>query len=447
MRQPAAFKGPPGTRAGAGADLMRFFLSCSFLAIVCVGAGLGCSDKAAAPKVVAGSPAESSDKSRDSQVVTDVDSGKNRFPRFTVSVPKGLLDAYTLSWCYVHSEVAIVAEPLASRQRDTAPAEAASFKVLQILKEPLGRLEVGDKFVLQNIPPTNRNQVLILENQKDEHEWLFYVEAPTGVIEYLRGFPRDNTSRSRITYLLKFLDVPDKAVDEMVQEDLAAFGFKELQSVADQLPREKIRKWFAEPAGSGDRLGAYGLMLGLCGHEEDATLLEQKIFEPVAQDELRMGIDGVCIGYLMLKGERGLEVLEQRRLKDKESPFSEVYAIMKTLQFFREQVPERIAADRLKVAMRLLLDRTEIADVVITDLTKWRDWDVQERLFKMYGEKDSVAISIRRAIIRHLLASQKDNPEGTTERAPHAIQAQKFLEEIGKRDPKTLKDLERFPPL
>ncbi|GIS58489.1 MAG: hypothetical protein CM1200mP2_07140 [Planctomycetaceae bacterium] len=101
-------------------------------------------------------------------------------------------------------------------------------------------------------------------------------------------------------------------------------------------------------------------------------------------------------GYLLLVGEKGLPLIEQLKLKnqflvdangkvltDKKGrkklvPFSETYAAMQALRFMWSYADGRIAKPRLGQSMRILLDRPKLADLVIADLARWKDWSIRE---------------------------------------------------------------------
>jgi len=118
---------------------------------------------------------------------------------------------------------------------------------------------------------------------------------------------------------------------------------------------------------------------------------------------------------------------------------------MRALRFMWTYAPNRIPKDRLKASMRILVDRPELADLVIADLARWKDWAIQDRLMKMYGDKDFDNPHVKLAIIRYMLVSTKDSKNPKAEQQPaHVIKGNKYLEQLRKTDPKTVKDTERF---
>ncbi|MFN5896442.1 MAG: hypothetical protein ACK48Y_02880, partial [Planctomyces sp.] len=229
-----------------------------------------------------------------------------------------------------------------------------------------------------------------------------------------------------------------------------------IKPLKDRLPREKILGWLNDPKVSVTRVGFYGLMAGLCGKPEDAAVLERKIMTLDA--DFRLGIEGVMAGYMLLRGEEGLKVLEDGKMRTKVAqdasgkevplPFSETYAVMQALRFMWTYEPERISQERLKASMRILLERQELADLVITDLARWKDWSVQDRLMAMYADEKFAIPAIRRAIVRYLYYCSQEKGEqgadGVEVRPESAVRADALLKELEQKDPKTVSDAKRF---
>jgi hypothetical protein len=95
--------------------------------------------------------------------------------------------------------------------------------------------------------------------------------------------------------------------------------------------------------------------------------------------------------------------------------------------------------------MRLLLDRPELADLVVADLARMEDWEAQDRLMELYGAPDYDIPSIKRSIIRYMLVSAKFKPQTPEQSKPeHVVKGKKYLAELEERDPKTVKDAKRF---
>jgi hypothetical protein len=260
----------------------------------------------------------------------------------------------------------------------------------------------------------------------------------------------------RLLYFLPYFEHPDQMVSNDAFAEFAAAPYDVIVPLKDHLPREKIMTWLANPKTAVTRIGFYGLLAGLCGRPEDAAILEKKIV--VLDADFRLGIEGVMAGYLLIRGEDGLKVLEDAKMRTKVAmhadgkevplPFSETYAVMQALRFMWTYEPNRLPKERLKQSMQILLDRPELADLVITDLARWKDWSIQDRLMAMYDDEKFSIPAIRRATVRYLYYCSQEKGEPATDGAvvpsENALKAQANLKILEVKDPKTVGDAKRY---
>ena len=133
-------------------------------------------------------------------------------------------------------------------------------------------------------------------------------------------------------------------------------------------------------------------------------------------------------------------------------PFSEIYAAMQAVRFMWTYGGDRIPQERLKQSLRLLLDRPDMADVVITDLSRWRDWAAMDRVAALYDAEGYDVPAIDRAIVKYLLEAERDLPESPgkagadeDEAAPeHVTKAREHLAKIAEADPQVVERAKRL---
>lgn len=334
------------------------------------------------------------------------------------------------------------------------------YKVIRIVRAPQGTVKQGGRIVLKRYRTGQPGDLFLLQGaQARPIEWSSPLEVTETSFNYIVQSPSSEVApQKRLTYFLKFLEFPDELVSNDAYAEFANAPYKDIAAIRDKMPAEKVRKWAMSKDTSPTRLGLYGLMIGLCGNEQDVKAIEAKIGEKT--EDFRLGVDGLMSGYLLLSGAKGLDFIDKSKLKDKDIPFSETYAAMQALRFIWTYGDDVIEKDRLRGSMRLLLDRPELADLVIADLARWKDWDVQERLMKLYGADEYNIPSIKRAIVRYMLVCSKDVPKKDKTEDPkdepkdtekvvaelpkHVKAAKKHLETLRENDPKTVKDAERF---
>jgi hypothetical protein len=335
-------------------------------------------------------------------------------------------------------------------------AGSTEFDILDVVKQPTGGgLKRGGNLSLVRYRSAKAGTLFALLGTKAGAtiDWGSPLEVTKDSFEYMKSAPAPGVdAQKRLKFFVQYLDHADPVIATDAYSEFANAEYKDIAAIAPQMPREKVRQWVSDPNASPSRLGLYGLMLGLCGKPEDVEVLEKKVLE--TSGEFRVGIDGVMGGYLLLTREAGLKKLDDTMIANKKAQFSDTYATMQALRFMWQYGDGRISAERLRQSMRLLLDRPELADMVIADLARWQDWSVQARLMELYGAEEYDIPSIKRAIVRYMLAATKDvpkpaatgpgSPAADTEPPPHVLQAQKNLAQLEEKDPKTVADAKRF---
>ncbi len=371
----------------------------------------------------------------------------------------------TLSEQVAQADAVVLVKWIGGEVATVANTGTTEFEVLDVVHQPPGgKLAKESKISLIRYRAGKPGDQFMLFGTKVEAaiEWGSPLEVGKTAYDYIRNSPKPGLAATdRLRYFLKYLETGDKMIADDAFGEFANAAYADVAKLAPELPRERLHGWLTSKDVAPGRFGLYGMMLGLCGQADDAKLMEDKILEQT--DEFRLGIDGIMGGYLLLTGDKGLALLEDQKLKNKKAPFSETYAAMQAVRFMWQYGDGRISTDRLRESMRLLLDRPELADLVIADLSRMKDWSVQNKLMAMYDEETNIP-SVKRAIVRYMLSSTKDTGEKKTDSAAvggataipssetktvselpaHVIRGQECLAELEKKDPKTVNEAKRF---
>lgn len=365
----------------------------------------------------------------------------------------------TLSEQLTQADAAVLVKWVDGKPPTEKSAGTTTYSIVQISRGSKETLKVNDKLTVPRYRAGKKDDLFLLFGTKDkEIDWSSPLEVTEITYQYIVQAPSpESPTAKRLEYFLKFLEFSDQLVSNDAYGEFANAPYEDIVKIKDKMDRAKIAKWITNKETSPTRMGLYGLLLGLCGNDDDAKTMEKKIEEQT--QDFRLGIDGLISGYLLLTGEKGMETIDNSKLRDKKAPFSETYAAMQALRFMWTYGNGRVSKERLRQSMRELLDRPELADLVVADLARWEDWSVQERLMELYGQGEYSIPSIKRAIVRYLLtaakvqppkadAAKKDDPAATKSKPDElpasAMQARANLEKLRETDPKTVKEAERF---
>lgn len=350
------------------------------------------------------------------------------------------------------ADYVVVAELLSGATDEQAATGRTRLRILKIVKSPAKtKMITGSIVTLEGELSGKRGETRLLfgttEEPGDKLVWNDSIVVTETSLQYvLKAPPLEVQPGKRLAYFLEYLESTDEFVANDAFAEFANAEYREIVSLAPHFPREKLRKWISSSETSVIRLGLYATMLGLCGNQDDAKLLENKILTQQAVGTFRLGLEGMISGYLMIQGEAGLKVIDQELLQNTSAEFSETYAAAQGLRFMWSY-SNQISRERLCQSMEGLLNRPEMADLVIADLARWKDWSVQERLVKLYGQKDYNTTSIKRAIIRFLITCSNQTVTqgpGSDKIELQVKSARKSLEVLRKRDPGLVTDAERF---
>lgn len=320
------------------------------------------------------------------------------------------------------------------------------YEVLQVVKTPDSEVAKGARITLDRFRTGKKGDLFVLLGSKaNAIDWGSPIEVSEASFGYMAQAPSpEQPTQKRLEFFMKFLEFPDEFVANDAFGEFSNAPYKDIVPLAKSMPRERLRKWVLSSDTPVTRIGLYGMMLGLCGTEVDAELLKKKITEP--SEDFRLGIDGIIGGYLLLTGEKGLDLIDETKLSKKTKvPFSETYSAMQAIRFMWSYTEGKIEKERLRKSMRLLLERPELTDLVVADLSRWKDWSVQDRLLALYGDEDYDVPTIKRSIIRYFLASVKDGPQGEgAAQPPHVVKGKAILEKLREKDPQLVKEAERY---
>lgn len=335
---------------------------------------------------------------------------------------------------------AAVLVQLVSAKRGSADGKTAAatvFEVVQVAKDTDKLTKKGARITIPKFVESEAGNLFLLWGKKKGKSiaWNPAKEVSETAYHYItQAPPNEVPGPKRLRFFLKFFEFPDELIATDAYIEFAKAPYKDVKAISDAMDRKKVRKWLSDPNTVQSRIGLYGLMLGLCGTREDIPFLEKQIV--TLKKEFRLGVDGVIAGYLMLVGEKGMDLIDRTKLVDEAAPESETFSAIKAIRIIWTYGDGTIGKDRLRRSMRLLIDRPKYVETVIPDLARWRDWSLQDRLMSLYDHKEYKAPSTRRAIIRYLLASVEDTPKDAKTPPPHVTKGRAMLERLKKKDPK-----------
>jgi len=406
-----------------------------------------------------------------------------RFSALIILVASGLIAA-ACPFCSVESQTlseetqAADAVVLAKLLKEAPPtndevSEAATtdpnsgtaiFEVVEVLRgqEKLdGAKEIN---VVYFGEPDRERVFLVVGLGSDQVDWTTPLPLSPAAVDYVRKLPSvPQSGADRVAYFQDYLEHVDPLLAQDAYDEFARAPYADVQALGPRMKHDKLVEWIADLEISPSRRRLYFTMLGVCGNKDDLPLLESMIvsdfdvIEPYLnqmvscglamggsislpmlidvfeQDERRkkLGLDALIACYLQLRGPEGLDLIDERFLRNPGAEYTYIYSTIMALRFHGDEETGVVPRERLLSSMRLLLDNNDFADQVILDLSRWEDWSVLDRLVEMFKKSDTSGY-VRQPVVTYLTVAS-EQPGDVGSRATAA------LAELETLDPETVK--------
>ncbi len=278
-----------------------------------------------------------------------------------------------------------------------------------------GEVKEGRRFMLSGVDPNDLQWSCLPITERSEK----YIIAVTKLGD-------DPVERLRFFY--DYLEDKDSMLSRDTYDEFAIAPYTAIQKLAPEMDHDQLVQWLQDPELSTNRKRMYLTMLGVCGSKKDLPMLQTMLKS--TQKSTRGGLDALIACYLTLAGEEGLPLVNELFLANKKAPYADTYAAIMAIRFHGTE-GNVIARSALVESLHHVLDRTDLADLVIPDLARWKDWSQIDRLSKLFVESDEDNNWVRVPVVNYLRACPL--PEAAAE-----------LKRLEKLDPESIRRANTF---
>ncbi|MEM0926582.1 MAG: hypothetical protein AAGJ83_11130, partial [Planctomycetota bacterium] len=280
-----------------------------------------------------------------------------------------------------------------------------------------GQVDVGRRFLISGVDPPKLQWSCLPVSKRAEEYIVKGSQLPEDRIEQLKFFRH-------------YLEDEETLISRDAYDEFASTSYDIIRELGPEMDRERLIRWVKLPDLVADRKRLYFTMLGVCGTKEDLPMLEEMLKEPKLTNG---GLDALIACYLTLAGESGLPLINELFIENRKAPFPDSYAAIMAIRFHGTD-GDVISKNALAPSLHKVLERSELADMVIPDLAKWNDWSQIDRVVKLFKEAEQDKNWVRVPVINYLRACPK----------PEAAEA---MAELRKIDPDAVRRAETFFPV
>jgi len=278
---------------------------------------------------------------------------------------------------------------------------AAKFEVVKPLKGD--DLKVGETVEAFYVETAKMGDVFLLAGQSQPALlWGYPMPLSYAASEYLpQRVALPEVGPDRLKFFQSRLQDGDALIAEDAYAVFAVMPYETLIELKDHLDREQLVAWIRDEGVSPRNKRLYLTLLGLCGSEADAPMIEALWAN--RQRATIIGLDALLASYVALKGEPAVKLVEDRYLKTKGADYGDISAAIAALRFHGDE-NRYVERQRIVEAFRLVLDQPTLADLVIADLMRWKDWSVMPRLVELFETADEESFWVRLPVLHFLMA-------------------------------------------
>lgn len=304
----------------------------------------------------------------------------------------------------------------------------STFEIVKVLKgaEQLGKSKQLKVLYFGNHPADTR--FILFGIEADKLAWGTPNAISERAVKYIAALidlPKQGPDR--LAFFQEYLEDPESILAGDAYDEFARAPYGEVKQLADRIHHDKLLTWIQDGEVPASRRRLYLTMLGVCGTADDVPILEAMIKSTNRQD--RTALDAMAACYLILRGSDGLPLIEDLFFKDEKAEYSDTYAAIMAIRFLGQETTA-VPKQRLVESLHYILERPQLADLVIPDLARWQDWSVVEKLVDLFKNAEE-ASWVRVPVVNYLRACPK--PE-----------AKEYLAELAKIDPDSVKRANSF---
>ena len=329
-------------------------------------------------------------------------------------------------------DVVVLAKVLKVPQKsdDNNATPKATFKIAEVIKGEKW-VKPGQEIVQTYYGDGNKERTYLL-SATDPPSLMW--SSPLGLNavseKYVKELPSLPKGPERLEFFQEFLEHEDEMLARDAYDEFAKMPYDGVIALKDKMKHDRLIEWIKDTDVPATRRRLYFTMLGICGRPSDAKMLEDMMTSGDRKE--KAGLDAMLACYLMLTGEKGLAKVDKYFLKNDKAEYADTYSAIMAIRFHGSEA-DAIKREKLVLSLRHILDRPNLADLVIPDLARWEDWEVMPRLVELFKNADEKSSWVRVPVINYLRA------------CPHP-EAESYIAELKEIDPDSVKRAMTFFP-
>ncbi|MCG8651392.1 MAG: hypothetical protein MI861_16245 [Pirellulales bacterium] len=233
-------------------------------------------------------------------------------------------------------------------------------------------------------------------------QWASPKSISTEGVSYLRGLSGlPERGPQRLAHFLRFLQHPDELVAADAYNEFAEASLEDIAGLRDKLDRQWVIAQLRDVSLPRHRRRLCWTFLSQCGTAADVSLFDDSLGNRRVDATFDPGMDAAISCFIALGGERALTRIERDYLANPDAEYLDSFAAISAIRVHGTEL-KVIPRERLAKALRHVLARSELADLVIPDLARWGDWSAIDRMVELFEASTEQTSFLRPATVLYL---------------------------------------------
>ena len=225
--------------------------------------------------------------------------------------------------------------------------------------------------------------------------------SPDGVT-YLAGLKNlPEQGPRRLEYFLRFLQHEDEFIASDAYNEFAEASMQDIVSLKDKLDRKFILSQLRNPSLPIHQRRLCWTLLSQCGTPVDMRMFNESLKQRQLDPTYRPGMDAAISCFISLGGERALSRIDRDYLSNPEADTSDCFAAISAIRVHGTEL-KQIPRHRLAKSLHYLLDRPDMADMVIPDLARWEDWSAIDKVVDLFQQATEQTVLLKPTSVLYL---------------------------------------------
>ena len=280
---------------------------------------------------------------------------------------------------------------------------ACRLRISDVIK---GRPQVSDSVIeVESAQRLEQGRAFwLVRFSEDDSSWTPPVSLSADAISYLRHLGKlPDTGSERLRYFLTFIKHPDEFIAVDAYNEFAEASIDDISKLKGDLDRNWIISQINDASVPIHRRRLCWTLLSQCAIAADARLFDESIRKRQVDSDFDPGMDAAIACLITLGGEQALARVEREYLSNQAADYSDCFAAIHAIRVHGTEL-NVLPRARLASALRLVLDRPTLADLVLPDLARWEDWSAIDRVVQLFQRSTQETELLKGAIVRYLKA-------------------------------------------